>query len=206
MFSGSKSGWRRAFLALAAVLSLNGVIAQQPPAAADETIAAPITVHASNCAAQTATDKFLTGFITTAARLEGPKFISCLATAVKRRPELAGKIVVCALNIARLNSHLPGGQLSFATIDQIVKAAVTAAPQSAAAIVKAAIESEPYARAWVIAAAIAAAPGQEAEINAAANGTSSMSMFASAAAAGINPVNNGGLGDVVSPEQPPAGP
>lgn len=187
-------------------LSLEVALAQQTPRAPDETIAAPITVRASNSAVQTASDEFLAGFISAAVQLEGLKFLACLTTAATLRPDLAAKIVVCALNIARLKSHLPDGTLSFATIDQIVKAAVTAAPRSAADIVKAAIGSEPYAHAWIISAAVAAAPGQEAEINAAANATPPMSMLASAATAGLNPVNNRGLGDVNSPEQPPAGP
>jgi hypothetical protein len=197
---------KNARLAALATLSCSFTPVHQIAAAPADVIAPSITVQASKDAAQTAADEFLTGFITTAVRLEGPKFISCVTTAATLRPDLAGKIVICALNIARLNSHLPGGRLSFAMIDQIVKAAVAAAPQSAASIVKAAVESEPYARSLIIAAALATAPGQEAEIQGAANETQPMSMLASAATAGANPVNNGGLGDVISPEQPPAGP
>ena len=187
MFSGPISRLPCASLTLAAVLSLKVASAQET--APGETIAAPITVRASNSAAQTTTDKFLTTFITTAAGLEGLKFFACVATAAGLRPDLAGKIVVCALNIFRLSLHLPGGSLPFASIDGIVKAA---------------IESEPYARSSIIAAAIAAAPGQEAEINAAASGTSPMSMFALAGT--INPVEDLPSSNVNSPEQPPAGP
>ena len=202
MFSGPKSGWRRVFLAFAAVLSIKQTSAQQTSASVNETIIAPITVRASNSAAQTASDKFLTSFITTAVRLEGLKFLACVGTAASLRPDLAGKIVVCALNVFRLSLHLPDRTLSLVSIDGIVKAAVAAAPQSAADIVKAAIESEPYARASIIKAAIAAAPDQETEIQAAANQTQSISMFASARVV-FNPANNGALGDIISPEQPP---
>jgi hypothetical protein len=204
MSFSSKNARCAALPAVLVALSYSLTPAQRVAAAPADVIVPSITVQASSSAAQTAADQFLAGFITTAVRLEGQKFISCIATAAKLRPDLAAKIVVCALNIARLNSRLPGGQLSFATIDQIVKAAVTAAPQSAAAIVKAAIESEPYARVSIIAAAIAAAPGQEAEINAAANETRPMSMFALAPS--INPVENLPSSNVNSPEQPPAGP
>jgi hypothetical protein len=180
--------------------------AQQTASAPDEAVAVPITVRASNSAAQTRNDEFLAGFISAAVKLQGLKFPARLRTAVTLRPDLAGKIVVCALNIARLNSHLPDGTLSFAAINQIITTAVAAAPQSAADIVKAAIESEPYARAWIVAAAVAAAPDQAARNHAAANENQPMSMLASATAPGFNLVNNGGVGPVNSPEQPPAGP
>jgi hypothetical protein len=205
MFSGPKSGWRRTSLALAVVVSFQAVSAQQP-GPTDETIAAPIMVRASSSAAQTATDRFLTSFITTAVRLEGLKFFACVTTASTLRPDLAGKIVICSLNLLHLNSNLADGRLSLAVIDQVVKAAVTAAPQSAADIVKAAIESEPYARTGIIAAAVAAAPNQATHIYSAASQSQPMTMFASAAPAALNPVNNGGVGPVNSPEQPPAGP
>ena len=197
---------RFALLAAIAALALRCVSAQDTPSAPSDTIAPSITVKASSTAAQTAADQFIAGFITTAARFEGPKFISYIATAAKMRPDLASKIVACALNIARLNSHPPGARLSSATVDQIVRAAILAAPESAVDIVKAAIESEPYARESIIAAAIAVVPDQGAEIQAAADQTQSMSMFALVNAGVVNPVNNGGLGDVESPEQPPSGP
>ena len=190
---------------LAMVLSFE-IASAQTPRAPDETVAVPIVVRASNSAAQTASDEFLAGFISAAVQLQGLKFLACLTTAATLRPDLAGKIVVCTLNIAHLNSHLPDGTLSFAAIDQIIKTAVTAVPQNAADIVKVAIASEPYARAWIIAAAVAAAPDQAVQIQAAANESPPMSMFASAAVALSNPANNGGLGDVNSPEQPPVGP
>ena len=203
MLSVPKSRRRCAFLALAAVVSLSGIAVKQSLAAREETIAA-ITVQASNSAAQSAADEFLTGFITTAVRLEGPKLISCVTTAAKLRPDLAARIAVCALNIARLNSHLFGGRLSCATIDQIVRAAVTGAPQSAASIVKAMIKSEPYARDCIIAAALAAAPDEESEINEAASEMSPMSMFVWRGR--INPVEDLPSSNVNSPEQPPVGP
>ena len=155
MFFGSKIRLRLASLTMTALLSLRVVSAQQTSTAPEESIAIGITVKASNSVAQTAADEFLTGFITTAVRLEGPKLISCVTTAAKLRPDLAARIAVSALNIARLNSHLFGGRLSCATIGQIVRAAVTGAPQSAASIVKAAIKSEPYARDCIVAAALA---------------------------------------------------
>lgn len=203
MFSGPRSRRYFAFLALAAVLSLNGIVAEQSLAAPEETIAA-ITVQASNSSAQTDADEFLTSFITAAVRLEDQKLVSRVTTAAKLRPDLAARIAVCALNIARLNSHLLGGRLSCATIDQIVRAVVIGAPQSAASIVKAAIASEPYARSCIIAAALAVAPDEESEINAAASETSSMSTFALAGR--INPVEDLPSSNVNSPEQPPAGP
>ena len=204
MFSGPKSGWRGVLLALAVVVSLEPVSAQQPASVPDETVADPITVRASSSPAQSAADKFLTSFISTAMRLQGAKFFTCVGTASMAQPDLAAAIVLCALNILHLNSNPADGRLSFAAIDQVVKVAVTAAPQSAVDIVKAAIGSEPYARASIIAAAVAAAPDQAAAIQSAASQSQSMPMFALAAR--FNPVNNGGLGDVNSPEQPPGGP
>src|SRR5207253_603573 len=58
MFSGPKSRRRCASLALAAGLSLKVAAAQQTAPAPDETIAVPITVRASDSAAQTASDEF----------------------------------------------------------------------------------------------------------------------------------------------------
>src|SRR2546430_17726115 len=184
---------RCVLLATTTILSVRCLSAEPTASAANDTLAAPITVHASSSAAQTAADQFIAGFITITVRLEGSKLNSCITTAAKLRPDLASKIVVCALNISRLNSHLPGAGLSFAIIDQIVRAAIAGAPESAAAIVKAAIESEPYVRELIIAAAIAVAPDQEAEIQAAADQTRSMSMFALVNAGVFNPVDNGGL-------------
>jgi hypothetical protein len=203
--SFSSKNARRSVLPTALVaLSCSFAPLQQIAAAPTDVIVPSITVQASNSAAQTAADEFLTGFIATAVRLQGPNFISCVATAATLRPDLAGKIVVCALNIARLNSHLPGGRLSCATIGQIIKAAVTAAPESAASIVKAAIGSEPYARSCIVAAAVAAAPGQEVEINAAANEAQPISILPTAGR--FNPKDNAPFENVNSPEQPPPGP
>src|SRR5437899_11700759 len=104
MFSGPKSRRRCASLALAAGLSLKVAAAQQTAPAPDETIAVPITVRASDSAAQTASDEFLTGIITVAVRFEGPEFASCVATAVALRPDLAPKILVSALTISSVNA------------------------------------------------------------------------------------------------------
>ena len=204
MCSAPKIRSRWAFPVLSFVLSFKVASAQQTALSPDEPIAVAITVKATNSVAQTEADEFLAGFITTAGRLEGQKFISCVTTATKLRPDLAARIAVSALNIAHLNSRLPGGHLSCGTIDQIVKAAVTAAPQNAASIVKAAIKSEPYARSCIVAAAIAAAPEQEAEIEAAANETQTMSILPTAGR--FNPADNTPFEEVTSPEQPPPGP
>jgi hypothetical protein len=204
MLSGPKSRRRCALVALAAVLPLRVAWAQQSPLAPDEPIAIAITVQASNSVGQTAADEFLTGFITTAVRLEGPKLFSCITNAAKLRPDLAARIVVCALNIAHLNSRPFAGHVSCASIDQIVRAVVTGAPQNAASIVKAAIKSEPYAPDCIIAAALAAAPDEESEINDAAGEMSPTSMFVWAGR--INPVEDLPSSNVNSPEQPPAGP
>ena len=198
--------YRLAFPALAAALLPIRLLCAQDSASVGDSVAPPIIVRASSSTQQVSADQFLAGFITTAARLNGAKFIAAVGTASKVRPDLASKVVVCALNIARLNSHSPAGQLSFSVIDQIIKAAVVAAPQSASDIVRAAISSEPYARASIVAAAVTAAPGKEAEIHVAASESSPMSMFAAASTATLNPVNSGGLGDVSSPEQPPVAP
>ncbi len=195
---------RRVLLTTSAVLCLGGVFAEQTGAAPVEQSAPPITVRASISAKEMAAAEFLTAFISAAVRLQGPEFIAWLATAVKLRADLAGKIVVCSLNIARLNARLNDGRLSFGTIGQIIKGAAGAAPETAPDIVKAAIKSEPYARSCIIAAALAVAPDEESEINAAASETSSMSMFALAGT--INPVENLPPSSVNSPEQPPPGP
>ena len=152
MLAVPKSRFRSASRTLVALLSLKVASAEQTAAAPDEAIAAPITVRASDSAARSASDEFLASFISAAVQLEGPKFLACMTTAASLRPDLAGKIVICAFNIARLNSHPAYSTLSFATINQIVKTAVTAAPRSAADIVKKATESEPSARAWIIVA------------------------------------------------------
>jgi hypothetical protein len=186
--------------ALLSVLLLRVASAEQISSASADQIAPPITVRASNNAAGTA-NEYLTAFISTAVRLDGAKFTSCLATAVKLHPDLAGKIVVCALNISRLNVHPLVGRLPFGTIDQIIKAAVVAAPQATADIVKAAIRSEPYARNYIITAALAVAPDQQSSIRATVNETTPISILALAAS--LNPTENGLPANVNSPEQPP---
>ncbi len=145
--------------------------------------------------------EFLTLFISSAVRLQGPEFIAWLATAVKLRADLAGKVVVCSLNIARLNARLNNGRLSFGTIGQIIKGAVGAVPETAPDIVKAAIKSEPYARDWIIMSAIAAAPDEQPLIFAAANEAQPMSILLTAGR--FNPADNATIDNVNSPEQPP---
>jgi len=194
---------RRVLLATLGVLFLRAASGEQISSAPADQITPPITVRASSNATGAASE-FLTAFISTAVRLDGAKFISCLATAVKLRPDLAGKIVVCALNISRLNAHPLAGQLPFSTIDQIIKAAVAAAPGAASDIVKAAIQSEPYARECIISAAIASAPEEESAIRAAVSEMTPMSILPTAGR--FNPADNAPFGNVNSPEQPPAGP
>ena len=200
MLSVPKSRFRSASVTLVALLSLKVGSAQQTAPAPEEVVAAPITVRASDSAAQSANDEFLASFISAAIQLEGAKFLTCTTAAASLRPDLAGQIVICALNVARLNSHPANGTLSFATINQIIKTVVAAAPRSAADIVKKAIESEPYAREWIIVAAISAAPDEELEINAAATGTQPTSFFVSVNFTRFNPIENA---EVNSPEQPP---
>lgn len=204
MFSGPKSRRGRASLALTAVLSLTIVSAQQAAPVPNESIAAPITVRASISAREMAAAEFLTAFISTAVRFQGPEFIAWLVTAVKLRADLAGKIVVCSLDIARLNARSNEGRVSFATIGQIIKGAVGAAPETAPDIVKAAIKSEPYARDWIIASAIAAAPDEQPLILASVGETKPMSILLTAGR--FNPADNAPFDNVNSPEQPPAGP
>jgi hypothetical protein len=199
MSFGFKVRHRFALLATIATLSLRSVPAQQTPSTSSETTVPPITVRAS-ATAQTPDGQFVNSFIATAVRLTGAKFFSCISTAAKARPELAAKLVVCALNIARLNTQSVTGQLPAGVIDQIVKAAVSSAPAFAVDIVKAAIESEPYAKSSIVAAAVAAAPDQEAEI--VANSTGSMSIFASAGVTTVSPLNDVAIRPV-SPEQAP---
>ena len=199
MSFGHKIRQRFTLVAATAALSLRSVPAQQTASRSDDTVAPSITVRAS-------AEQFIAGFIATAVRLVGPKFLSCIVTATKMRPDLASKIVVSALNIAHLNSHAVNRHLSLANINQIITAAITGAPERAGAILQVATESEPYARESIIAAAIAVAPHKEAEILAAADQTRPIWMFALANAKFFNPVNNGGLDDVNSPEQPPSGP
>src|SRR5437879_4080808 len=198
---GKKNSRRCIFLAASLILPCAIAAAQTASVSADQ-IVAPVTVRASSSAAQTGTAQFLATFISTAARLEGPKFISCLTAAVKLRPDLAGKLVICALNIARLNAHTLTGRLSPGTIDQIIKAAVAAAPEASPDIVKAAIQSEPYARDSIIAAAVTAAPDQASDIRVAVANTTSMSILPLATT--FNPAQDG-PSPVNSPEQPPSG-
>jgi len=200
MFFGPKIRRRYAFLPLAAILPIRVLCAQQPQAAVEPVVPA-IIVKASST--QTNANQFLATFIATAVRLQGAKFIPYVATSAKTRPDLAAKIVVCALNVARLNSHSSNGQLPLATIDQIVRAVVSAAPENAAEIVAPAISSEPYAREAIVVAALAAAPDQATEIYAAAVQPASMSMLLTNTAVSFNPVKDGALGNVNSPEQPP---
>jgi hypothetical protein len=190
-------------LATLSVLLLRVASAEQISSASADQIAPPITVRASSNATGAA-NEYLTAFISAAVRLDGAKFTSCLATAVKLRPDLTGKIVVCALNISRLNVHPLVGRLPFSTIDQIIKAAVAAAPEAAADIVKAAIQSEPYARNYIIAAALAVAPDQESSIRSTVNDTTPMSL--SPLVASFNPIERIPFDNVNSPEQPPVEP
>jgi hypothetical protein len=200
MFFAMENSRRRVLLPTLGVLFLRAASAEQISSPPADQMAPPITVRASSSATGAAAE-FLTVFISTAVRLNGAKFTSCLATAVKLRPDLAGKIVVCALNISRLNAHPLTGHLSLGTIDQIIRAAVAAAPEAAVDIVKAAIQSEPYARASIIAAALAVAPDQESSIRAAVNETVPMSILPSFAT--LNPKDNAPSDNVNSPEQPP---
>jgi hypothetical protein len=199
MFFATETSRCRVLLPTLGVLFLRVASAEQISSPPADQMAPPITVRASSSAPGAAAE-FLTTFISTAVRLDGVKFIARLATAVKLRPDLAGKIVVCALNISRLNAH-PLGRLSVDTIDQIIKAAVGAAPEAAADIVKAAIQSEPYARASIIAAALAVAPDQESSIRNVVNEMTPMSILPSFAT--LNPEDNAPSGNVNSPEQPP---
>ena len=193
---------RYAILATSAFCSLQIGNAQESGPHPSEIIAPIITVRAS--ASDSSAAQFLSGFISTAMRLEGQNLASSVATAVKLRPDLAGKIVVCAFNIARIRGQSVTGRLSLDTINQIIKAAVAAAPSAAPAIVTAAIESEPYARDSIILAAITAAPDQESAILLAVASTSSMSILPVLVV--FNPAEAGAFGNVNSPEQPPSGP
>jgi hypothetical protein len=195
-----KNSRRRVLPALLSVLLLRVASAEQISSVSADQIAPPITVRASSNATGAA-NEYLTAFISAAVRLDGAKFTSCLATAVKLRPDLAGKIVVCALNISRLNVHPLVGRLPFSTIDQIIKAAVVAAPQATADIVKAAIRSEPYARNYIITAALAVAPDQQSSIRATVNEPTPISILGLAGS--LNPTENGLPANVNSPEQPP---
>jgi hypothetical protein len=203
MLFAMENSRRRVLLATLGVLFLRVASSEQISSAPADQMAPPVTVRASSSDGGAASE-FLTAFISTAVRLDGAKFISCLATAVKLRPDLAGKIIVCALNISRLNAHPLAGRLSFGTIDQIIKAAVAAAPEAASDIVKAAIQSEPYARECIISAAIASAPEEESAIRAAVSEMTPMSILPTAGR--FNPADNAPFGNVNSPEQPPAGP
>jgi hypothetical protein len=196
---------RFALLPLAAILPIKLLCAQDTGPTA-EAVVAPIIIRASSVTAHPKPDQFLAGFITAAGRLKGARFIAYLTTATKTRPDLALQLVVCALNITRLNINPSDGHLPLATIDQIVRTVVTGAPDHAAEIVEAAINSEPYACACIVAAAVAAAPEHEAEIHTAASCASTGSMLAFAVFPAFNPVINGGLGPVTSPEQPPVAP
>jgi len=200
MFFVMENSRRRVLLPTLGVLFLRVVSAEQISSPPADQMAPPITVRASSSAGGAASE-FLTAFISTAVRLDGLKFISCLATAVKLRPDLAGKIVVCALNISRLNAHPLAGRLPLGTIDQIIKAAVAASPETASDIVKAAIQSEPYARASIIAAALAVAPDQESRIRNVVNEMTPVSILPSFAT--LNPKDHAPSDNVNSPEQPP---
>jgi hypothetical protein len=200
---GTKNSRSRVWLATLMILPCAIATAQTSSGSADQ-IASPITVSASANANQTGSAQFLTTFISTAARLTGPKFISCLSAAVKLRPDLAGKLVTCALNIARLHAHTLIGRLPLATINQIVSVAVAAAPEAAPEIVKAAIQSEPYASAQIVAAAVASAPDQAEAILATATPTTPMLIVSLTTS--LNPTESAPSDTVNSPEQPPVGP
>ena len=189
-------------LTTAIFLSLQIGNAQDAGSGPSDAVAPTVTVSAS--ASDNSAAQFLSGFISSAMRLNGQNLASCVATAVKVRPDLAGKLVVCALNIARIKTQSVTGRLSLDTINQIIKSAIAAAPWVASAIVTAAIESEPYARESIVAAAISAAPDQESEIRVALASSSSMSILPRLVA--FNPSETGPSGSVNSPEQPPSGP
>src|SRR5437879_13815352 len=98
---GTKNSRRCVFLAASLILPCTIAAAQTASVSADQ-IVAPVTVRASSSAAQTGTAQVLATFIYTAARLNGPKLISCLTAPVTLRTDLAGRHVICAVNIASL--------------------------------------------------------------------------------------------------------
>jgi hypothetical protein len=98
-------------------------------------------------------DQFLRALTAILIRSKAREACYCVSAAVKLRPELAGKIVVCAINVRRSDKQPVDKQISCEEIDCIVRAAIAADPRAAEAIVRAAVDAEPYARDCIVAAA-----------------------------------------------------
>ena len=162
--------------------------------------------------------QFLRAFAAVLVRAKPKEVVWYVNAAVKLRRDLADRIVVVALNVRISDARVFDKQNKEkvgAEISDIIKAAVTADPDAAAAIVKAAVNTEPFARDWIVAAAIAAAPEQRVAIlKAAAEAESLIFVRRSGFDAGnmpsttsgtINPASLLNNQNVNSPEQPPSG-
>jgi hypothetical protein len=190
----------RSLVIALAVCSFVAIAATSNATPVDELTAALQTAGAPT-PDQASPQQFLQAFVSVAAQAKIRTLPEYVATAVRARPELAGRIVAAALRLRRLARSPQDRQLAREIIARIVSAAVTAAPHFAEAIVRAALQEEPTARGAIIMAAIAAAPDKKYVIFGVTDEMSAVA-FESPGFGVINPASFM-LGSVTSPEQPP---
>jgi hypothetical protein len=190
-----------------------------------ETLTRAVKAGGSPSIATADPESFTRAFTAVAARVRPREVPAYVSAAVKLRPDLADKIVVAAITLVNSGGKNVVDKTvilwlrptvrgvfdeadSCERISAIVKAAISAYKPAAVAIIKAAISVEPMMRDCIVTAAIAADPDQEYAIRQAAGEAIALTSnnngngFYQA----LNPASYQGAGNVVSPEQPPAGP
>ena len=150
-------------------------------------------------------------------RVEPRDLPAYVAGAINLRADLTPNVVAVAVKTAVKNWQTKP-QLLCAMIERIVRAAIAANPDAAAAIAKAGASAAPTSRSCVISAAVAAAPQAKDQILEAAMtktvplafltfSAADASGFSSWGGGNLSPANIsqvGGDGVVNSPEQPPS--
>ncbi|HEY2139968.1 MAG TPA: hypothetical protein VGH00_07805 [Chthoniobacterales bacterium] len=181
-----------------------------------EEITSALAVNGPSDASQTRAREFVKAFNAVALRISPRALPEYVAAAINLRPALAPNIVAVAIKAAVKNLEAKPDAL-FRLIQQIVKVAVAANPDTAASITRAAVSVSPDSRRCILEAAVSAAPDNKDAISEAANlrtqpfafltfSASDLSGF-SFTPATLNPANISDLGgdtSVNSPEQPPS--
>ncbi len=161
--------------------------------------------------------QFVKAFAAVTVRVEPRDLPAYVAGAINLRADLTPNVVAVAVKAAMKNWETKP-QLLCAMIERIVRAAIAANPDAAAAIAKAGASAAPTSRSCVISAAIAAAPQAKDQILEAAMtktvplafltfSAADASGFSSWGGGNLSPANIsqvGGDGIVNSPEQPPS--
>ena len=146
-------------------------------------------------------DQFLKAFGSVLITKKLRDFPNYVSAAVTLRKDLAAKIVTTALKIAKLNKKKNDDGWEWA--NEIVVAAILAAPDLAESIVHAAILVIPQAKDSIVAAATKAAPDHAFFILRAAGEAQTLTFLDPFPFGSINPFKPGPSEPVTSPEQPP---